>query len=466
MGSSAKAGRFAGFFRDRRGNITPLMVIVLIPLLGAFALAAEVSGWHTVQRSMQNAADAAAVAAATNASATVAPTYGDEAKAVATRFGYTNGVNNTLVTALNNQTCPSPSTDTNCYKVTISRDVSLGLTRAVGFAGNQSSGTRERVVASAMAKPAGANQTPCIYALGPHTAGKPFKDSFLINGGSNFDLGGCPVLSNGDATCNGGGGGIEYGIGAVTAAGTIKGLCGPAANQTPNQTAVADPYAKLSIAANIPDSTGCLPLVLTPGTTLDLSTNNAANPRKVCGAPTWGAGTGVVNVTTAPGGSVLIIGGGQDLTVPAGVTVKASPVSGSGLTVVFSGTAGTTAPGFVKGNGTVDWGGPDAASGSVWEGAAVYQDARMTGTSSQTYSGNSPTFNLTGLVYAPKADIDIRGAINHQTSGLACLVIASYSFSISGTGSLFATPTIDCERAGVIAPDVVGGVRLRPQLVQ
>ncbi len=91
----------------------------------------------------------------------------------------------------------------------------------------------------------------------------------------------------------------------------------------------------------------------------------------------------------------------------------------------------------------------------------------MTQSSSLTYSGNSPTFNLTGLSYTPDASLTIGGAINHQTGGYACLGIVAASFDIHGTGSLFANPTSQCTQAGLTdLPTSIGGTFVRAQLVK
>ena len=47
--------------RDRRGNVTVMMAFLLPPLIGTFGLGFEVANWYLITRSMQNAADSAAV---------------------------------------------------------------------------------------------------------------------------------------------------------------------------------------------------------------------------------------------------------------------------------------------------------------------------------------------------------------------------------------------------------------------
>ena len=73
---------------DERGAVSVIMGFLLIPLVGAVALGFEVSNWYMTARGMQNAADAAALAAATNGGAN----YDVEARAVAAQYGFVNGI--------------------------------------------------------------------------------------------------------------------------------------------------------------------------------------------------------------------------------------------------------------------------------------------------------------------------------------------------------------------------------------
>src|ERR1700747_226982 len=86
--------RLLDLHRDRRGNVTVMMGFLLPPLIGTFGLGYEVATWYLITRTMQNAADSAALAAATNGTSS----YAGEAQAVAAQYGFTNGVNNATVT--------------------------------------------------------------------------------------------------------------------------------------------------------------------------------------------------------------------------------------------------------------------------------------------------------------------------------------------------------------------------------
>src|SRR5258708_35489619 len=87
---------------DQRGTVSVIMGFLIIPLVGALGVGFEVSNWYMNARGMQNAADAAALAAATNGGAN----YDVEAKAVAAQYGFGDRANNITVRASNTATCP------------------------------------------------------------------------------------------------------------------------------------------------------------------------------------------------------------------------------------------------------------------------------------------------------------------------------------------------------------------------
>ena len=68
---------------DERGTVAIMMGVLLPVLVGAMGLALEISYWYMTNRSMQNVADAAAIAAAINAGSN----YNVEAKAVPHSMG-------------------------------------------------------------------------------------------------------------------------------------------------------------------------------------------------------------------------------------------------------------------------------------------------------------------------------------------------------------------------------------------
>jgi hypothetical protein len=167
-----------------------------------------------------------------------------------------------------------------------------------------------------------------------------------------------------------------------------------------------------------------------------------------------------VTINTPLGQSaVLIIENGQ-LDVN-GHTFQTS--NGSALTIVFSGT-----------NGAYTHGPSDNTNGSggvlditppttgPWAGVAIYQDPTLTSGVDVSAAGNSPTWNITGLVYMPHASLALKGAVDKSTNGSKCLVLIADNFQISGTGGILKTDIGQCKAAGLNMPQatIPGGAKL------
>lgn len=439
--------------KDERGAVGVVMGFLLIPLVGFLALGFEVSNWYMITRGMQNAADAATIAAATNNGAN----YDVEARAVAATYGFVNGINNVTIGISNTATCPVTG-DQNCYSVSISGYTPLLLSQVVGFqgAGNINGSLQKQLSAVAIAK-AGSPADICLLAL----ASSGTSPAIQTNGAPTANLNGCNSMSNTGAQCNG----HNLGIGISFAVGSNNG-CG--AKQVLHPT-MPDPYLS-QISGNIANfpanpctsypqetthgnkSSGGTPLT----GTLNLSSGN----NFLCGDQLL---TGNVTVNTPVGQSaVLIIENGQlDLN---GNTFQTS--QGSALTIVFTGsnTGGfqhaprdnTGGPG-----GVLDITPPTTGP---WAGIAIVQDPSLTdanGALDVSSAGNSPTWNITGLIYMPHASITLKGAIDKSTNGNSCLVMVADNFQISGTGGFLKADPLQCKSAGLTPPQAtVSGVAL------
>jgi hypothetical protein len=129
-------------------------------------------------RGMQNAADAAALAAATNGGAN----YDVEAKAVAAQYGFVDGANTITVAASNTATCSGGGNT--CYGVTISGAVPLLVSQVVGYQGDTTlnGGAAKQLSSVAIAKPTVTPQNLCMLALassGAAQANRPELNSLL-----------------------------------------------------------------------------------------------------------------------------------------------------------------------------------------------------------------------------------------------------------------------------------------------
>ncbi|WP_150293572.1 pilus assembly protein TadG-related protein [Sphingobium estronivorans] len=417
--------------------VGPLMALMLIPISGAVAMAVEMGQWYYFQRSMQNAADTAAIAAATNNS-TTGSTYIAEAKAAAAPYGFVDGQNSATVGATV-VTCPTGvAAGATCYQASLSKVLPISFSALVGFRGDAAygSGRGQTIVASAIATAGGAGRTFCITTLS--TA----NNSLQSNGGPKPDLGGCSLYSNGDATCNGHDLGADYGY----ARGTNRG-CG--VNKVSNAAAVTDNFAALANYIPTNNCGGNYPK--TPSQT-KVSSDITANVT-YCGDVQLTKNVAVTKANT----TITIFNGTLDL---AGNTL--STASGASVTVIFGGTTATnimTDSANGGKSGSLDLTAPSSGN---WSGVAMYQDPRLTSMVDTTYAGNKPTWNISGLVYLPKTNLTFSGAVNKSSNGATCFGLVAYTILVNGTGSIFANNT-QCPGMGLNLP---GTAATREKLVQ
>jgi Flp pilus assembly protein TadG len=448
---------------DQRGAVAIVMGFLLPVAIGMFGLGVEVSTWYLKTRQMQNAADAAALAAASNDSSN----YATEANAVAAFYNLVNGVNNVQtqpakVTNATDVRCPATLNglpNPSCYRMTINWTVPLYLAQVVGYTGNNNGNGTELLTRTALAVPQTFQQPICLLGL------DPTLQAITSNGGPNTDFTGCTVMSNSNGTCNGSDLEATFGL----AHGTNNG-CGNVGYSGIPQ--IPDPY--LSMASNIPT---------------DLPTkcgNSYPQEKKIAGnwtfnppAPLnqWSGGktltatydspvvgnnlicgdlqlTGNVTITdnVPGGGAVLYIMNGMLDT--QGHTFQTA--SGSSVTLVFTGTNGGSYshfPGDRSGgsNGVLNF---EAPKTGPFSGIAIYQDPALTSGVDFTYTGNSPTWDITGGVYAPNAHITVSGVVNQSSNGANCFVMVADRVTINGTGQFYAqSPNgAGCKQAGLNMP--------------
>jgi Flp pilus assembly protein TadG len=439
---------------DRRGNVAVMMGFLFVPLLGALGVAFEVGNWYLITRAMQNAADSAAVAAATNGSSS----YATEAKAVAASYGYVDGTNSVTVTASNTATCPSGGNT--CYSVTITSEVSLLVSQVIGYGGNATlNGAPAQKLTSTAIATQSTQQVPlCMLALGA----SGITEALTGNGTPNANLAGCNIMSNTGANCNGHNLQADHGLAHTTDSG-----CG--VDQVSNVPTVTDPYSGL--VSNIP--TNNCPSTYSTNTYPQEGSgpHPSADPRnRLTGSYSWSGNqifcgdmqlTGDVTIN-APSGAVLVVENGQlDLNGHNLITAN-----GSYLTIVFSGDSGSythSATNTSSHAGTLNITAPigTTSSPNVWSGVAVYQDPRLTSGVDINYAGNNPTWDITGLVYAPHSSVTFSGAVNKSSNGASCFVMVADNFTINGTGSIFDTG--GCSSAGLTMP--LATIPTRGQLV-
>jgi Flp pilus assembly protein TadG len=295
------ASGFAGIIHDvsrlradQRGNVAIMAGLLMVPFVGSLGVAFEVSDWYMATRAMQNAADAAAIAAATNAGSN----YNIEGKAVASQYGYVDGTNNVTVTASNTATCPTrtPALTPPCYSVTITSVVPLYLSQVVGYTG--SGANVQNLSSTAIANNPPNPQAICLLAL------SQTGTALRTNGAPNSNFSGCTVMSDSASTCNGSNLNATWGLAHTTNSG-----CGN--NQRNNIPIVSDPYK--AMASNIPANTcGSYPQESKKGS---LPASNQLSGSKSWSGTVQMCGdvqlTGNVTINTGTAGAVLVIENGQ-----------------------------------------------------------------------------------------------------------------------------------------------------------
>ena len=414
--------------KDRSGVAAVIFAVSLPLLLGALGLAVEGANWAQTKRSLQNAADEAAIAAANNGSST----YASEAKAVASKLGLIDGSGTVSILVSNNAACPAGGTK--CYSVTISQKVPLLLSQVIGYAGNTTIGSTKavQIVSTAVAAQLTIPRQYCVLALASSGA----STGILLNGAPKADLSGCNIGSNAGMTCNGHNSGADYG----DANGTNNG-CGVV--QTSNIALITDPY--LSLGASIPSNT-CTSYPQIPGKKgTPLPTSNQLSGSLVLAGTTFFCGDVQLtsDVTVTGTNRIIVIENGALDT--NGYTF--STASGASVTVIFSGdnTSGyTRAP---IGGGRLDIAAPTSGT---WSGVALYQDPALTNGVDISAAGNSPSWNITGLAYFPHAAVTFSGAVGKATNGYSCFVLVADTIQINGTASILNRG--QCPQAGLSPP--------------
>lgn len=428
---------------DRAGNVAVVTALALPVVLGAFGVGAEAASWISAKRALQNAADAAAIAAATNGGSN----YDVEAKAVAAQYGFQNGAGGVTVTASNAAACPAGAGSGPCYSVTISRTTSILLAQMVGYQGDATvNGSPAKIItATAIATQGTTNRPYCLLALG--TSGT--SPALRTNGAPKADLTGCNLMSDNGASCNGHD--LKADIG--DAYGTNDG-CGVVEHS--NMKKLADPYA--SLAANIPSDPcgGTYPQEPTKKAGSPLpSTNLPAGNVGWSGTVTLCGDVQLVNDVTLTQDTTLVIYNG-DLDTN-GYTLQTA--AGVGATVVFAGSDSGGYSHIPTGGGTLDIAAPTSGP---WSGMAVYQSPSLYSGVSFSEAGNDPTWDLTGIAYFPHASVTFSGAVNKSSNGKSCFGMVVDNLLINGTADILAHG--QCAQAGVTLPSAL--VPGRGQLVQ
>jgi Flp pilus assembly protein TadG len=405
--SLASFPRLVRLWRERRGNIALLSALLMPVFMGAAGLGVEASNWSVQLTRLQRTADVAAIGAgvaysATASSLTAARAAADVAElngiAAGTRTWTSATKTLTDGTAMTvQQVTGIRSSSDVAFKVTVEGSVSLA------FAKLFVSATSYTLPASAVSElvPTTSAQ-PCIVALGTTST------AISISGTTTITANGCSARSDGGVSLSGS---SSITAAAVYAASNITttGTAAVHATKYPNDGIIPDPYAN--------------------NTTLQ----NALKQLGTCSTCTAVSLSHVDNKTISPGtySSISVIGA-STLTLNPGLYVVNGPItvgnsaamSGSGVTIVASGAAS------FGGDGTLNL----TAPGTSPVGSAV-PGVVFAGTSTSTTTfGNSATPKLTGVIYYPKGNLTISGAVSYGST-TSCLEFIGNTLTLSGSAS-------------------------------
>jgi len=419
-------GALARLFRNDSGSISVLTALVLPVFIGMLGLGAEVSYWMLHNRSLQNAADSAAIAA----SIAGASGYAAEANAITRQYGLVDRASGVAVTVSNTAACPGGGAT--CYSVTIADTVPSYLGALVNYLGTATVGgvTSTRISARAIASPGAATHEYCLVAL----SSTPGTNAISSNGSPKADLTGCSVMSNSNMSCAGHNLNATFG----DAVGTNSG-CGY--TQTSGVTAnFSDPYRGKAASLSADACGGSYPKVGSLPTSNKWSgATSLPSTTTICGDLQL---TGNVTVT-APSDAVLIIRNGQ----LAMNGYKLQTASGSSLALVFTGTNNASYSHMPSGSGGLDITAPTTGT---WSGITLYQDPALTVNVAMPNAASSPTWAFSGLVYVPHVDLNFSGSVGKSSYGALCTVIIANTISVNGTGIVLST--MACGTSGLTTP--------------
>jgi hypothetical protein len=400
------------FCRDRSGTIAVLTALSLTGLVGFAGLGIETTQWYTEKRSIQAAADDAALSAAVAYSQGNTTGYTTEAKSVAGTNGFVDTVNNVSVTVAKPPTSGPYASNNSAIQVSIVAPATPLLSKM--FIGNFNVGGGSVALVGTQA--AGG----CVMALNGAAAG-----AGTLSGTTNITLNNCSFVVNSNSSSAL----VMNGNATLTAANVVLGGGDSVSNNSTLTTTggvlmyqppVTDPYANRTIPTPTPP---CVDLG-------KIKTTVTLNQGTYCGLDIEAG----ANVTLNPGIYILDGATGKgDFTVSSGATVTTGTVAGvTGATIVLT-TSGTDYSKvgniIINGGATVTITAPNTASGLSTHGMAFWQDVRKPDSSKDNFNGGS-TMNITGAIYLPSQSVTFNGG--NSTGGAICTQLIASLITFTG----------------------------------
>jgi len=399
-------GLLRRFADDQSGSNVIIFALIMPVLVGAAGLGTEVGWWSYKHKNMQSAADSGAVSAATAGSNLTV-----EANSVTATYGYANGLNNVTVTVNRPPSSGNFTSNPEAVEVIVGQPQPRLLSALFG------SGSVP-ITARAVAVPN--TGTGCVLAL--NSAASPAVN---VSGSNKLNLIGCNLYSDsnahpslnvsGSATVSANYVGV---VGDVSGASNITATNGIRTGIRP----VADPYASVSP----PPEPSCDPKKYTINAN---GKTNSLDPGCYSGGITVNAGA---TLNLNPGIYYL---DGADLSVAGNATI-----TGTGVTLVFTGSGGSWGTASIGSNATVNLTAP--TSGST-QGIVIYGDRKMPAGTAFNLTGGG-TQNFGGAIYLPKANLSFSGGNGTTTS---CTKVIADTITFTGSSNL----QVNCAALGTAA---------------
>ena len=424
MRSSRRAAGIWSGDESRRGAVAVLVALMLVVIIGFVSLGSEVVLLLLTSRQMQSAADAAALGAVSAQLSGSPSDYTHEAFALAAAAGFADG-QTTACPLLNPMVyagtpCDGAHTNDSAYVEVLIREPQTLVLANVVYQGPLT------VSARAVARASGNGS--CALVLDPASG------ALSMNGNSIVNLVGCDVSVNstaanavqlvGGATINTN---HMYDSGGYTLTGSSQ--INATTGITTQAPATVDPYANYIMP---PAAATCIPA-------LDIKTNTSIPPGTYCSIKVSNA-----TLSLSPPGNYIIKGG--SLTVTAGATL-----TGSGVTIVLTGSGSNYATVSIAANSTVTL---TAPSNGAEAGLVFFQDRNApVGGGPNTFNGGANQV-ITGALYFPNQTVDFAGG---AAASNACTQIVAWDLSLVGSAVLEA----NCTGTGV---QTIGAGQ--PQLVE
>ncbi len=399
--------------KSESGNVLVFTALGMTMLMGIAGLAVDVGALRHDKRIQQTAADAAALAGASNLVYSSGVSAG--AKAASAANGFTDGSNNVTVTVNNPPTSGVHNGKAGYVEVLVKAVQPTYFMRIFGIS---TANVTARAVAASLGE--GSNGG-CLYTLG--TSG----DDITMNGTPNIiQAPGCGIVDNGGLRTNGSG--VTINAGSIGVAGSFTHNGGGSFTPTP--------------VTGIPPSPDPLSYLTPPPSTCSGSAHLTITSSQVVPAGNYcGSGGITVNgtglaVTLSPGAfsQILVNGTNDTVTFNPGtyVITGSGGLTDNGSNTVLNGNGVTyyLTTGSVNFNGSTG-GALTAPTTGSYAGMLFWEPP--TNTSGFTLNGKS-SFKTDGIMYAPKATITLNG--NNSFSAYMILVVNTITMNGNNTINL------------------------------